>query len=261
MILYFTGTGNSLAVARRIAEATGDRVMAMAEAAGRGREGAEGVDLSGEEVIGLVYPCYDFNTPPAVREMVEKLKISPKAYVFVVITCGAQTGNSIWTVRRLLKRKGVDVAYCHKIRMPDNSATLFGRNPNDQLWKLEKFAPRLEQIIADVKARRKGNHFGTPGLAGWLMGLPAIEKKMLGGFRPAVNQELCVACGLCARVCPIGNIAMTEGGKAQIGDLCTSCLACLHACPQQAIRVGDKPVPKECQYHHPDIKIADLQRK
>lgn len=244
MILYFTGTGNSLAVARHIAAATGDRLLPLAKAAG--------TDLTAETSIGLVYPCYDFNTPPAVRDLVARLQLSPKAYVFIVVTCGAQTGNSVWTVRRLLRKKGVRVAYCHKVRMPDNSATLFGRNPNDQLWKLEKYAPRLERIAADVKARRHASHFGAPGLAGCLTGIPAVERKLLAGFKPQVNADLCVGCGLCVATCPISNISLADGNHAAIGTACTACLGCLHACPHQAIQVGGKPVPKERQYRHPE---------
>ena len=244
MLLYFTGTGNSLAVARKIAAATGDSLLPLAKAAG--------TDLNAETSVGLVYPCYDFNTPPAVRDLVAWLQLNPKAYVFIVVTCGAQTGNSVWTVRRLLRKKGVRVAYCHKIRMPDNSATLFGRNPNDQLWKLEKYAPRLERIAADVKARRHASHFGAPGLAGCLAGIPAVERKLLGGFKPQVNADLCVGCGLCVKTCPISNISLVDNRHAAIGTACTACLGCLHACPHQAIQVGGKPVPKERQYRHPD---------
>ena len=86
MVLYFTGTGNSLSVARRIAAATGDRLLPLAEAAG--------TDLTAETSVGLVYPCYDFNTPPAVRDLVAQLQINPSVYLFVVVTCGAQPGTS-----------------------------------------------------------------------------------------------------------------------------------------------------------------------
>ena len=88
-----------MAIARSIANATGDKLMPLNEAAG--------IDLTSENTIGLVYPCYDFNTPPAVRDIIPHLRLSSKAYLFIVITCGAQAGNSVWTVRRLLKRQGV----------------------------------------------------------------------------------------------------------------------------------------------------------
>ncbi|MBR1765816.1 MAG: EFR1 family ferrodoxin [Bacteroidales bacterium] len=243
MILYFSGTGNSLAIARKLADATGEALLPLRDAAER--------DLTAERTVGLVYPCYDYNTPPAVREFVSRLRLSPEAYVFIVVTCGAQTGNSIHTVRRLVEAKGVRVDYCHKVRMPDNSATLFGRNPNDQLWKLDKYAPRVEQIIGDIKARRHGRHFAAPGLAGTLAGLPAVERKLLGGFKPSVLAEHCIGCGKCIKTCPVGNIAMDDNGKAAIGDRCTACVACLHTCPQQAIGVRGKRPPMEHQYHYP----------
>ena len=78
MILYFSGTGNSLAIARNIAQSTNDRVMTLTEAVQQ--------DLTAEKRIGLVYPSYDFNMPPAVRLLLPQLKISADAYVFVIIT-------------------------------------------------------------------------------------------------------------------------------------------------------------------------------
>ena len=79
---------------------------------------------------------------------------------------------------------------------------------------------------------------------------------MLRTFRPAVNEEKCIGCGICSSVCPMRNISVD--GKAAIGPHCTACLACLHACPQQAVEVGAKTTVKARQYRHPDIKIKDL---
>lgn len=111
MIIYFSGTGNSLATARKIAEALNDKVITMAEAVRQ--------DLRGEECIGLVYPSYDFAPPPAVQRFLPMLEINPKAYVFVIISCGAQAGISSWYAKHVFKQKGIEVAYTHKIRMPD----------------------------------------------------------------------------------------------------------------------------------------------
>ena len=98
MILYFSATGNSLAIARQLAERLNERLMLLTEAVKQ--------DLTGEKRIGLVFPTYDFNLPPAMPEMVARLKISPQSYVFTVVTCGSMAGNCVWVLRRLLRKKG-----------------------------------------------------------------------------------------------------------------------------------------------------------
>lgn len=251
MILYFSGTGNSLAVARKIAEAIQDQTIPLNDAVRQ--------DLTAEQRIGIVFPTYDFNMPPAVRNMVPRLKISPKAYVFAVTTCGAQAGNSLWTLRRLLRKKDIELAYAHKIRVPDNSAIAFGRNPNEQVWKFEKFAHRLERILADIKAEKHEQHYAWWSLAGGIMGWSFLENGMLRTFRPVVDENKCTGCKTCARICPMNNIAVDE--KAGIGPHCTICLGCVHVCPQQAISVNGREALKERQYRHPDIKLKDLIKR
>ena len=251
MILYFSGTGNSLAIARKIAEAINDQVLPLTEAVKQ--------DLTNEKRIGLVFPTYDFNMPPAVRTFVPRLKISPVAYVFAVTTCGAQAGNSLWTLRRLLRQKCIELAYAHKIRVPDNSAIAFGRNPNEQAWKFERFAFRLDRIIADIRGQKHERHYAWWSLAGGIMGWSFLENGMLRTFHPVIDEAKCTGCKTCARVCPMSNIVVEE--KAHIGDNCTICLGCVHACPQQAISVNGRGTLKERQYRHPDIKLKDLIKR
>ena len=267
MILYFSGTGNSLAIARKIAEAINDQVLPLTEAVHQ--------DLTNEQRIGLVFPTYDFNMPPAVRTLVPQLKISKEAYVFAVTTCGAQAGNSLWTLRRLLRQKGIELAYAHKIRVPDNSAIAFGRNPNEQAWKFERFAFRLDRIIADIQAQKHELHFAWWSLAGGIMGWSFLENGMLRTFHPVVDEAKCTGCKTCARVCPMENISLCSvspqdglysvssksGLVAHIGDNCTICLACVHVCPHQAISVNGREALKERQYRHPDIKLKDLIKR
>ena len=249
MILYFSGTGNSMAISRQLAERLGEQVMPLNQAVKR--------DLSQERRIGLVFPCYWFNAPRAVTELVPRLRISEEAYVFIVIPCGAQAGNAIWTVRRMLVSKGVEVAYSHKIRVPDNSAVGFGRNPNDQVWKFDRYAGRLERIAADIAAGVHRCHFAWWGLAGALCAIPAVQRRTLPMLTPAVNADRCIACGICAKVCPQGNITICDG-KACCGDDCTQCLACVHFCPQQAVEINSKPTPNDHQYHHPRVTFNDI---
>ena len=249
MILYFSATGNSLAVARQLAERLNERLMLLT--------GAVQQDLTAEKRIGLVFPTYDFNLPPAMPEMISQLQISPQAYVFAVVTCGSAAGNCIWVLRRLLRKNGIELAYSHKVSMPDNSALAFGRNPNKQLGKFQRVPARMEQIIRELQAESHTLHYSWFGLLSWLLGRPAVTRGMIHCMGPKVNPAKCTGCGICSRVCPMKNIRLTDK-KAITGDHCTVCLACVHACAQQAFTTNGLQTHKERQYRHPQIQLKDL---
>ena len=51
-----------------------------------------------------------------------------------------------------------------------------------------------------------------------------------------VNKELCLGCGACTEVCPVGAIALGDDGLAECNqDLCIDCGACVATCPAEAI--------------------------
>ena len=234
MILYFSGTGNSLAISRQLAERLNEQVMPLGLAVKH--------DLLHERRIGLVFPSYWFNAPRAVTELLPRLRIPKDAYVFIVTPCGAQAGNAIWTVRRMLAANAVG----------------FGRNPNDQVWKFDRYAGRLERIAADIAAGVRRCHYAWWGLPGALCAIPAVQRRTLPMLTPAVNTDKCIACGICRDVCPQDNITLVDG-KALCGTDCAQCLACVHFCPQQAVELGHKPTPQAHQYHHPNVTVADMR--
>lgn len=252
MILYFSGTGNSLAIARQLAERLNEQLLPLTEALE--------LDLTNEKRIGLVFPTYNFNLPPAMREMVSRLKISPQSYVFTVVTCGSMAGNCVWVLRRILRKKGIELAYSHKVSVPDNSALAFGRNPNKQLGKFERVPARMEQIVRELQEHSYTLHYSWFSLLSWMLGRPAVERGMIHYLGPKVNADKCIGCNVCVRVCPKENIRLMDK-KAIIGDQCTVCFACVHACAQQAISTNGQEVLKERQYRHPQIKLNDLLLK
>lgn len=51
-----------------------------------------------------------------------------------------------------------------------------------------------------------------------------------------VKKSLCCGCEECLAVCPVGAVALTAEGKAQIDAAsCVCCGACMGECPQDAI--------------------------
>ena len=61
------------------------------------------------------------------------------------------------------------------------------------------------------------------------------------GYRgaPALDESLCVACGLCVRVCPSGALEGEEGEKPKLDQLaCISCSRCEAICPRGAFKAS-----------------------
>jgi MinD superfamily P-loop ATPase len=65
-----------------------------------------------------------------------------------------------------------------------------------------------------------------------------------------VSKRLCTGCGFCARSCPAGAIAMTDG-RPQFSARCEHCSGCVNRCPQKALSFG-RARPGGARYVHPE---------
>ncbi len=51
-----------------------------------------------------------------------------------------------------------------------------------------------------------------------------------------VNKDICIGCGACCGVCPVGALELDAEGKAESNpDVCIDCGACMSTCPMEAI--------------------------
>ncbi len=69
---------------------------------------------------------------------------------------------------------------------------------------------------------------------------------LTGGWRtykPKINLDKCISCGMCEKVCPEGIVKMEENkkynkNKPQIDyDFCKGCGVCAEECPVKAIEM------------------------
>lgn len=63
---------------------------------------------------------------------------------------------------------------------------------------------------------------------------------MAGKKKAEVFQKECVACGTCAKVCPMGAIMIWKGLYADVDwNKCVGCGKCKKACPASVIEIRE----------------------
>jgi MinD superfamily P-loop ATPase len=78
---------------------------------------------------------------------------------------------------------------------------------------------------------------------GYLFLSPAItDRSEVHTPVAAVDPELCVGHGDCAKACRYAAILALPGGSTVMTDLCRGCGGCVRACPAQAVREVSRPV-------------------
>ena len=95
MVFYFSGTGNSYHVAKKLAEGLGEKMIDMARAT---REDAYEYTLKKGEKLGFVFPVHAWAPPQMVEQFVQRLELyyEEDVYTYAVCTCGQSArGNHV----------------------------------------------------------------------------------------------------------------------------------------------------------------------
>ncbi len=257
ILLYFTGTGNSLAVARYLAAKLPDtEIFSAVEVL---RNARFNVDCAS---FGIVFPVCCQDIPEMVKRLVGNLKLPADAYVYAVATHNGDVGFSHFTLDRILKKNGRRLHAGFAVLMPGNSITTGNSTNSDQ--ETDRRVKAAEACVSEIALRILSRE--TPPYCG-----SASLRKHLKGMRNMFRHRIlyrvpnrfwttdqCNLCGLCARICPENNITVSDA--VRWGKRCQMCLACIHWCPNRAIQNG-KGTMNQKRYHHPDIRIEDLMHR
>lgn len=235
MILYFSGTGNSEYVAKRMAKETGDVSLNLFEKI-RNNDFSE---MHSEHPWIIIAPTYAWRVPHIVQEWIENTPFMGSKDMYFIMTCGESIGNAGKYLEKLSIKKKMNYWGCMGITMPENYIALFS-TPNEE--KALQIIAQAEHVIDRAALYIKnGNQLPQPDISFGDTIFSGIGNKL---FYPIFVHAKkfyatgdCISCGKCVSICPLNNVRI-ENGKPAWGDNCTHCMACICRCPKEAIEYG-----------------------
>jgi NAD-dependent dihydropyrimidine dehydrogenase PreA subunit len=255
MIFYFTGTGNSLYVAKKAHELDSGELIDMAQAL---NDKNFNYTIKKGEKIGIIFPVYFWGLPTIVSEFVNKLKLKTEEtpFIYTIITCASQIGNADKYLADILKSKNLRLNSSYSVEMPDNYILLYNNMPNKEetISSLSAAENRIEEFLDDIKYNKEG-YFANHG---FIPVLSFLVHNTYGIFRKTKKfyaTEKCTSCGLCEKTCPSQVIQMKNMKPEWIEKKCSHCTSCINRCPSQAIEYG-KSTKKRERYVNPNVKFS-----
>ena len=245
MILYFSGTGNSKYVAKRIADALGDEILNLNDRI----KASDTLSVETDERLIVVTPTYAWRIPRVVRDWLRKTELRGAKQVWFVMTCGSEIGNADRYNREFCTEKSVACMGTAQIVMPENYIAMFSAPQADEARQIvAKAEPNIDCVIAAIRA---GEFFAPMrnNLYDRLMSGPVnpIFYKFFVKADAFTVSDTCIGCGQCAKRCPMNNVTLKDGKPVWDKD-CTHCMACICYCPVSAIEYGKKSVGQP-RYH------------
>ena len=250
IIFYFSGTGNSLKVAKTIAnELDNCEIVSMSRSENY-------LLLKNYDNIGFVYPNYYWGLPKRVIKFIENLNIRNNtiSYFFSIATYGGDIGNAVYQMYELfLKKHDIKICNCKKLKMFSNYVNLYNMRKNvSEITKKSN-----KDLIPIIDSIRNKEYCKASKLFKALSFVNKIFLKKVSNLdrHYKINSD-CSGCGICIEICPVKNIEMVDK-KPAFKHNCEQCVSCIQCCPMKAINYKNL-TQKRRRYIHPEIGYKEL---
>ncbi len=260
-IFYFSGTGNSLYIARELQRKLPDStVVPIIDALNTDK-----IEVTGD-VVGFVFPIHAFTLPIPVKKFLERVHLNSASYIFAIATRGGSPCRIFTDIDKILKKKGKSLDSRFFINMPNNYIPVLEAPTQAEIKRLEAEAEKKLEIIQAAIVNRRKEQEKDPNGSFWKENIlfPVLtaffhKTGYLNTERNFYSDSNCSGCGLCAKTCLSNKIEMKDGAPHWRKDTaCIFCLACIHYCPSKAIQLRKTKTPSRGRYHHAEVTARNI---
>lgn len=249
MIFYFTGTGNSLYVAKQF----GEEPISIPQAVHREDQ------VYRADTIGIVCPVYGHEMPAMVKEFLKRAEFQTD-YFYLILTYGNIHGGAAELAYQELESCGKRVDYINTLKMVDNFLPAFDMEEQIESEPEKKVEEHLCAIRQDIMVRKKWIQPVTEEDRAWhqkyLEHQASVPADQWSHIYDVTDD--CISCGICTRVCPSDCIRLEGQRAVHTMDNCQMCMACIHHCPQNAIRLTIPEKNPAARYHNRHIRLTEI---
>ena len=238
IIYVFSGTGNTLTVARMIQRSFKKRgvsttLYALKEPHDPPPSPAD------YDYVGFGYPIHAFNCPQIFLRFVNSLPDIQNKSTFIFKTSGEPfrfNDASSYRLYRTLINKGFKVFKDMHLLMPYNIMFRYKDSLVKQMLQYNKALCHhlVAQLLDDQQDRLRYHlHHRIISILFRIQQPGAV----LNGRFYSVNMKKCTMCMRCVTNCPTNNITLSDG-KLKFDGHCAMCMRCVMDCPTDAINPG-----------------------
>ena len=257
-IYVFSGTGTSLAVAKKIADSLDNAEIKLIPAIFRNAKGNEINDEA--TTVGFVFPNYFGRIPDIVLRFISIVNLEQANYIFSVVTAGGGPAHSLKALEHELKKKGKRLNYGKSVTVSSNYIVawyykLIRSTGDKRANALRKLEQKAKQFANDINCKK--NEIAKSQLQPSLFVSPKCPSIDTRSWDKQLSvEENCNGCRTCENVCQANNIKM-KNEKPIFHHDCQWCMACMQYCPQSTIRFKGRPLIKP-KYFHPDYPAKEM---
>lgn len=240
--IYFSGTGNTkFCVDKFLKEYNHINNSFSIE----DKETLGKIKNDNEIVIG--YPVQYSNIPKILRDyIVHNWHVWKGKNIFIIATMGLFSGDGAGILARLLKKYDAIIMGGLHLKMPDSicDEKVLKRSFEENKKIVMKAEEKICKSVYNIKNGKPpqeglGIVYHLAGLFGQRLYFFWKTQKYTDKLK--INSLNCIGCGLCEKLCPMGNI-IVKNGIAVSDNKCTMCYRCISKCPKQAITLLGKKV-------------------